>query len=352
MYPTQNCLCYFLKFGGKEMKRLLAFLLTAVILMVSAAGCNTTGPAAASTAAPAAASAAAPAASGNTPYRIGFAVNDLTNPVFANVATKLKALGDQNNVQITTLDCGSNASKQITQVENFIQTGMNAIVIQCSDPNALKTVLKKARDKGIKVLAWDDDLGDSDDAAWLIKNYDLGTLIGEAAAKWINDKQGGNAEVAILNYPSLAILVERAKGITDAIAKNAPNAKVVATSSAINTTQGMSATETILQAHPNVKVIVCIGDGGAVGAAEAVKGAGKLTDDFGIFSADATDEALSNMMNGGAIRTSVSEGTTSGVATDIFNNTMKLIKGESVPKQIYRVLTPVSIDNAKDFYQK
>ena len=331
------------------MKRFLSLLLSAAILAVSAAGCSTTSPVAASSASPAASAASA---SGSKTYRIGFAVNDLTNPVFANVATKLKALGDKDNVQITTLDCGSNASKQITQVENFIQTGVDAIVIQCSDPNAMKTVLKKARDKGIKVLAWDDDLGDSDDAAWLIKNYDLGTLIGEAAAKWINDKLGGNAEVAILNYPSLAILVERAKGITDALAKNAPNAKIVATSSAINTTQGMSATETILQAHPNVKAIVCIGDGGAVGAAEAVKGAGKLTDDFGIFSADATDEALSNMLKSGGIRTSVSEGTTTGVATDIFNNTMKLIKGENVPKQIYRVLTPVSLTNVKDFYQK
>lgn len=332
------------------MKRFLSLLLSAALLAISATGCSTTSPIAPSSAAPAAS--AAGSSSGSKTYRIGFAVNDLTNPVFANVATKLKALGDKDNVQITTLDCGSNASKQITQVENFIQTGVDAIVIQCSDPNAMKTVLKKARDKGIKVLAWDDDLGDSDDAAWLIKNYDLGTLIGEAAAKWVNDKQGGTAEVAILNYPSLAILVERAKGITDALSKNAPNAKIVATSSAINTTQGMSATETILQAHPNVKVIVCIGDGGAVGAAEAVKGAGKLKDDFGIFSADATDEALSNMLKDGGIRTSVSEGTTTGVATDIFNNTMKLIKGESVPKQIYRVLTPVNLTNVKDFYQK
>jgi ribose transport system substrate-binding protein len=333
------------------MKRFLAILLTVAMLMVPMAGCSKDLPSA-STGAASVASTAASADEANKSYRIGFAVNDLTNPVFANVATKLKALGDKDNVQITTLDCGSNASKQITQVENFIQTGMNAIVIQCADPTALKSVLKKARDKGIKVLAWDDDLGESDDAAWLIKNYDLGTLIGEAAAKWMNDKLGGKGEVAILNYPSLAILVERAKGITDAVAKNASNAKIVATSSAINTTQGMSATETILQAHPNVKVIICIGDGGAVGAAEAVKGAGKLTDDFGIFSADATDEALSNMMGGGAIRTSVSEGTTTGVATDIFNNTMKLIKNESVPKQIYRVLTPVSMENVKDFYQK
>lgn len=330
------------------MKRLMAFFLSAAILAVSVTGCNTTGPAAAT----GASSASSAASAKDSTYRIGFAVNDLTNPVFANVATKLKALGEKDHVQITTLDCGSNASKQITQVENFIQTGMNAIVIQCSDPNAMKSVLKKARDKGIKVLAWDDDLGESDDAAWLIKNYDLGTLIGEAASKWINEKLGGKGEVAVLNYPSLAILVERAKGITDALAKNAPNAKVVATSSAINTTQGMSATETILQAHPNVKVIVCIGDGGAVGAAEAVKGAGKLADDFGIFSADATDEALSNMLKDGGIRTSVSEGTTTGVATDIFNNTMKLMKGENVPKQIYRVLTPVSIENVKDFYQK
>lgn len=321
------------------MKKILAILLAVSMLTIPMVGCNGQQKAASST------------ASGKS-YRIGFVVNDLTNPTFAQVATKLKALGKAKNVQVTALDCSSNAGKEITEVENFIQTGMDAIVIQCADPMALKPVLKTAKDKGIKVFAWDDDLQGSDDTAWLLKNYDLGVVIGNAAAKWNNEKLGGKGEIAILNYPSLPILVDRSKGIVDGIKKISPNAKIVAQASAINSTQGMADTETILQAHPNVKIIACIGDGGAVGAAEAVKGAGKLTADFGIFSSDGTDEALSKMIANEAIRMSVSLGTTTSMATDILNITMKLLKGEKVDKIIYRAMTPVTIATAKNYYKQ
>jgi ABC-type sugar transport system, periplasmic component len=73
------------------------------------------------------------------------------------------------------------------------------------------------------------------------------------------------AEVAILNYPQLPILLQRGNGIKDAVTKLAPNAKIVAETSAINPAEGISKMETIFQANPDVKVVGCIGAGGSVG---------------------------------------------------------------------------------------
>jgi ribose transport system substrate-binding protein len=322
------------------MKKFLAFLLTAVILLVPMAVCNgKTG--------------AGSTSSTVKPYRVAFACHDLTNPTFAEVSAALKKLGQKNSIRFTVLDCGSNASKQITQVENFIQTGVNAIIIQAADAAALKSVLKRAMDKGIKVISWDEDLGSSCDSAWVIKNYDLGVLIGTAAANWNNQKLGGKGEIAILDYPSLSICVERAKGITDTIHKLAPNAKIVARATTLTVAQGMANTETILRAHPNVRIFACVGDGDAIGAVQAIKAAfGKNTDLFGTFSADGTQEALAGMLAGDPIRMTVSYGTASAQAKQLYEIVTKLLNGQSVPKLVYKTLTPVTISNAKQFYTK
>ncbi len=335
------------------MKKTLALLLAVAFTMVSMAGCSSSNnQTASSTAAVQSTDAAQSTDTASKGYRIGFTCNDLTNPTFADVATSLKKLGEKDNIQVTALDCTSNASKQITQVENFIQTGVDAIIIQSADATALKSALKTAKDKGIKVISWDDDLGDSDDVAWVLKNYDLGVIIGTAAAKWNNEKLGGKGEVALLDYPSLPICVERTKGITDTIAKLTPNAKIVAEASTLNAAQGMANTETILRAHPNVKVIVCDGDGDAIGAVQAAKAAGKNTPDFGTFSADGTDQALAGMVAGDPIRMTVSYGSGDMQASQLLDIVTKLLKGEKVDKVVYKTLTPVTMDNVKDFYKK
>jgi ribose transport system substrate-binding protein len=285
-------------------------------------------------------------------YSVGMTVNDLSNQIFAASCEELKKLIQADGGTITYLDCKSNPSTQISQVENFISSGTNAIIIQASEKNALEDVLSRARAKGIKVFCWDDDIQNSD-INWLIDNYELGRVIGQETAKWINEKLGGTAEVGVLNYPQLEILVQRGNGIVDALTEFAPNAVIVAQSSAINPTEGMAKTETFLQAYPNMKVIACIGGGGAVGANEAVKSSGNLTPDFGIFAADATAEELTAIANNEACRMSVLiTGDGKAIADEIFLWLKKLINNESVDRKVYRTIYPVTAANLSQYYTK
>lgn len=289
---------------------------------------------------------------GKGAYSVGMTVQDLSNQVWSSTCEELKKLVAADGGTFTYLDCKSNPAAQIGQVENFIANNVTAIVIQVAEKNALESVLAQARNKGIKVFCWDDNLENSD-LNWLIDNRLLGQIIGEQAAKWINEKLGGVAEVGILDYPQLEILLERGNGIVEAIKKNAPNAKIVAQSSAINPTEGMAKTETFLQAYPNMKVIACIGGGGAVGANEAVKSSGKLTPDFGIFAADATAEELTAMSHNEAIRMSVlNTGDGKAKAEEIFGLLKKLLNNEPVQRVVYRSNIPVTPENLSQYYQK
>ncbi|MBC2608027.1 sugar ABC transporter substrate-binding protein [Pelagicoccus albus] len=285
--------------------------------------------------------------------KIGMTVQDLSNPTWAGycqaIAKEVKAQGGS----MTFVACESNAGKQITQIENFVSSGVDVLIVHPADPAGVEFALKQAREAGIKVIAWDDNLKNAD-LAWLIDNHDLGYEIGKHAAKWINEKHGGSTEVAILNYPQLPILLERGNGIRDAIQELAPNAKIVAETSAINPAEGISKMETIFQSNPGVKVVCSIGGGGSVGANEAAKAANKITDDFGIFAADATQPELSAMTNNEGVRMSVTiTGTNQDIAEAIWAMVTKLTSGESIEqKEIYRTLIPVTKDNVSKFLVK
>jgi ribose transport system substrate-binding protein len=289
----------------------------------------------------------APSASTTTAkaIRVGMTVQDLSNQIWSGSCQSLKKLVEADGGTMTYVDCKSNAAAQIQQIENFISSGVSVIIVHPADKNAVETVLGQAKAVGIKVFCWDDDIVNSD-INWLIDNYALGRVIGEQAAKWINEKLGGTAQVAVLDYPQIQVLLDRGKGIVDGIKANAPKARIVAQSAAINPTEGQSRTETILQANPNVKVIACIGGGGAIGANEAVKASGKLTDTFGIFAADATPEELAAISNNEACRMSVLiTGGPDKIAAEIYGWVKKLVAGERVEKRIYRTITLVTRDN-------
>ena len=285
-----------------------------------------------------------------TGMKVGMTVQDLSNQIWSGSCEALKDLVEADGGSMTYLDCSSNSSKQIQQLENFIISGVDAIVVHPVDANSIEPTLKQARKAGIKVYSWDDDLENAD-ITWLIDNYALGRIIGEQAAKWINEKLDGTAEVAVLDYPQIPILLERGNGIVDAITELAPNAKIVAQTSAINPTEGMAKTETIFQANPNVKVIAAIGGGGAVGANEAAKAAGKIDDDFGIFAADATDQELAAIKNNEGNRMSVLiTGGPNEIATEIYSWLKKLVAGETVTKQVFRTTIPVTKENLNKYY--
>ncbi|MDR0722277.1 MAG: substrate-binding domain-containing protein [Treponema sp.] len=162
----------------------------------------------------------------------------------------------------------------------------------------------------------------------------------------MNEKLGGAAEYAILNYDQEEILLERGNGIRDALRELAPQAVKVADQPAINPREGISQTETILEAYPNLKVIACIGGGGAVGANNAVKAANKLTDDFGIFAADATAEEVEAIKNNEAIRMSVLfSGSPRANGHIIYGWVRKLLNNEPVDRKVMREMIPVTINN-------
>lgn len=302
-------------------------------------------------------------AEGEGGLKIGLTVQSLSNQVWAGACSTMQEKAEADGNTLTYMACDDNSAKQIEQIENYISSGCDVIMVNPSDPNAIESVCADAQAAGIKVMCWDNEM-ENTDLNWVIDNEALGYVIGEQAAEFINEKYtDGKTEVAVLDYPQTEILLERENGILAALEKLAPNAEVVAQQPAIDANEGLEAMTTILQAHPDVKVVCCIGGGGAVGANEAFKANGDITDDMGVFAADATDEELSAMLNGESNRMSVMiTGVPTTIGETVYNMLVNLASAEGYTeedlaegetmdgKNVYRNIIPVTADNVKDYY--
>ncbi len=342
------------------MKRIVLVAMVLVLAVTMFVGCaqpasQEAAPAAESAAAPAseapaseAPAAEAPAAEAGGTYRVGLAMSDLSNPVWAEYTSSAEKIGAERGIQVTVLGADNDPAKQIEQVESFIQDKVDAIVITCVEASAVEDVCKRALDAGIPVIAEGNPI-ENFTTELMVQNYDVGYAIGEQAAKWINEKLGGETEYALIDYPSLPVLVTRAQGIEDAITKLAPNAKKVAQQAALDVAQGMTVSETILQSNPNVKVFACIGDGGAIGANEAIVASGVDYADIGVFGCDATLEALSKIDAGQPLRMSLSLGSGAEHGLWIVDLVEKVLKEEAFEKNNFYPYFPVTAENVKEY---
>jgi ribose transport system substrate-binding protein len=93
-----------------------------------------------------------PQGGGKAAYTVGMTVQDLSNPVWAMTAEELNRLITADGGRFIYVDCKSNAPTQITQLENFISSGVDLILLHAADGNAVEETLARARAKGIRVI--------------------------------------------------------------------------------------------------------------------------------------------------------------------------------------------------------
>lgn len=287
-------------------------------------------------------------------YSVGVTFSDLSNPVWAELVEEAQSYGSEQGMNVNYVDAGGNSADQVTQIENFIQQGVDAIIITAVDAQALVDVTKRAQDADIKVVGYTQVL-DNYDAQYLVDAYETGYANGEAAAEWINENYGDEETVewGLMDLPTFPEIIDRAQGIKDAVEEVAPNSELVATAPALTAEDGVSNAENFLQANPDIKMIATIGGGGATGGNEGVKSAGITDfDSFGLFGIDATENEIENIIAGDPQKSSVSLGGGKAHARTLIDITSDLLAGKDVEPDQYMPVEIINAENAQDYYDE
>jgi len=280
--------------------------------------------------------------------KVGFAVPDQNIPYFVLQISSIKKLVEEQGGELIVANAGMDINKQINNVEDLIASKVQALIAFPIDPKPLEASLQKAQEAGIKVVGWGSfDIQHAD----VIVNSDakmVGKLVGEHAAKWINEKFGGKADVGLIVSTANAGLTDRSVALEEAIRKNAPNANIVSKQEALNVADSQKVAENMLTANPNMQVIATVEDSQGLGAYEAVKAAGRAKGDFYINGIGATPEALAKIKEGGVFRATL-DMESATMAQRLADTAVKMAKGEPVEKLQYAKLTVVDSSNLSMF---
>ena len=140
----------------------------------------------------------------------------LDNPVFIGTKDGAEAAGKELGIEVLWMGpTKTDAAEQVQVMEGLIQKKVDAILVSCIDPDALKDVINKATDAGIVVGTFDSDSPDSKRVFYAgTENYKLGKQCGEVMKKLIEGK--GKVKLAMLTGVLGSYnLEQRIKGFKD-----------------------------------------------------------------------------------------------------------------------------------------
>src|SRR3712207_11817 len=137
---------------------------------------------------------AAGAASAKDLNAIGITLGNLGNPFFVTLAkgAEAKAKEINPNVKVTTTSADYDLNKQFNQMDNFIASGVDLILINATDPKAIAPAIKRAQAAGIVVVGVDVAAAGAD-ATVQTDNVQAGQI----ACAYLAEKIGGKGNVII-----------------------------------------------------------------------------------------------------------------------------------------------------------
>ncbi|MBV6682070.1 ribose ABC transporter substrate-binding protein RbsB [Rossellomorea marisflavi] len=223
--------------------------------------------------------------------KIGLSVSTLNNPFFVSIKEGVQKEAKAQGMKVIVVDAQNDAAKQINDVEDLIQQGVDLLLINPTDSSAISTAVQSANSIGIPVVTLDRSADKGDVATLVSSDNEKG---GEMAADYLIKELGEGTKVAELEgVPGASATRERGKGFhnladdkLDVAAKQTAN---------FDRTQGLNTMENILQGNPDIKAVFAHNDEMALGAQQAIQSSGR---DVLVVGFDGNEDALKSIEEG------------------------------------------------------
>ena len=220
---------------------------------------------------------------------IGLVVSTLNNPFFVDLKDGAQAKADELGATLVVLDSQDDAATELSNVEDLINQGVNLIMINPTDSEAVGSAIMAANDAGIPVITLDRSANSGEVVTHIASDNVAG---GKMAGEFIIELLGGAGKVVELEgIPGASAAIERGQGFNEAIATS--SIEVVAKQTAnFDRAEGLTVMENILQAQPEINAVFAHNDEMALGALEAIKASGR---DIKVVGFDATADAVASV---------------------------------------------------------
>lgn len=206
-------------------------------------------------------------------YVIGYDNYFMGNSWSVQLAAEFKAEAERmsDRVDVVYVESEGKTEKQISNIEDLITKGVDAIITTPNSPTALILVLKKARAAGIKVVLLASTIKSQDyDALLTVDDVAIGT----AGATWLVEQLGGEGKIIALNgIAGISVSDDRYKGAKAVFDANPGIQILSAVDASWDYAQGKLAVSNLLAANPEIDGVWSQGGAMTLGAIDAFEAA-------------------------------------------------------------------------------
>ncbi|RVT69812.1 sugar ABC transporter substrate-binding protein [Agrobacterium sp. CNPSo 2736] len=264
----------------------------------------------------------------------------------------------QKDVTLQIEDAQNDVGKQLSQVQNFVASGVDAIIVNPVDTDATVALSQAADAAGIPLIYVNrmpvnvDQLPEKQ-AFVASDEKESGTLETKEVCRLL--KEAGKTEakaVVMMGELSNQAARMRTQDIKDVIATpECSFIKIVEEQTANwSRTQGADLMTNWLSAGVQFDAVIANNDEMAIGAIQSLKAAGKDMKSVIVAGVDATQDALASMAAGDLDVTVFQNA--AGQGNGAVDAALKIVRGEKIEKKVYVPFELVTPANLKDYQAK
>jgi ribose transport system substrate-binding protein len=201
---------------------------------------------------------------------VALTVGDLGNPFFVQIAHGAEARAKQINdkVKFTSLSSNYDVNNQTNQIDNFISSNVNLILLGAADSKGIAPAVMRAKQAGVTVVAVDVGAEGGVDATVTSNNKQAGTKDGI----YVAERLKGKGQIVIVNGPPVTAVTDRVAGFLEEINKH-PDLKIISQDQNAGGSRdgGLRVMSDLLTAFPHIDAVFAINDPTAIGCDLAAK---------------------------------------------------------------------------------
>ncbi|WP_026620541.1 ribose transport system substrate-binding protein (plasmid) [Ensifer sp. WSM1721] len=215
------------------------------------------------------------------PYRIALANGYIANTWRIQMIQTAKAYAAQPDIaaklkEFKVVSTGEDVPAQISAINNFIDSGYDAIIVNAQNPTAFGPVIKRAKEAGVVLVAFDNILDTEDAINVNVDQKGLGVLWANWLAKHLPE---GGKILEVRGVPGTSVDTDRHNGIQETFAATGKKWEVVEVLGKWDDPTAQKATADAIAVHKKFDGITA--QGGDTGVVQAMIDAGHPFVPFG-----------------------------------------------------------------------
>ena len=284
-------------------------------------------------------------------YVIGMSQCNLGEPWRVAMNDQIAMAAEKHpEFEVIFADAAQDNSKQIADIENFVQMGVDLIITSPNEATPLTNAVSAAYDAGIPVILLDRKI-DGDKYTQFIgaDNVDMGRIAGEYIADTLLPDGGKVCEIKGLEGTSGGI--DRDNCFREGIKKNDKIEIVAVNNADWLREKAITVAEEMLQTNDEIDLFLALNDPMAEGAYIAAKNAGREGDILfvGFDGLPTPDGGIRSVMDG---RLSMTQVYPTGGTEAIESAYQLLVEGKELDKTLTLTSEIVTPDNAEELLEK